>query len=159
MSKILRIALLMGACAVAFLFAGAHPHKLGKTDEGAEWLVWSPVQREIYVRGFIEGYWGGTGAACRLADDLFEVGQSNPIGKSPSGRCEVRVEQYTRIKSSDSGPDFGAYTAVITEFYSKHPEYQNIPKSYILSFLSDARFKTSDQLYQMALKGELRTKF
>ena len=55
-----------------------------------------------------------------------------------------------------SGPDFSAYADVITEFYTKHPEYQGIPFVDLMKSLSDRTYKTADQLYQMALKGELR---
>ena len=55
--------------------------------------------------------------------------------------------------------DADVYAIVLTDFYTKHPEYQNVPYSYLLSFLSDRQFKTADELYQMALKGQLRTHF
>ena len=45
---------------------------------------------------------------------------------------------------------------MITEFYTKHPEYQAIAFVNLLKSLSDRNYKTADQLYQMALKGELR---
>ncbi len=69
------------------------------------------------------------------------------------------MEEYTKIETTDSGPDLSAYTTVLTEFYTKHPAYQNIPTVYILSFLSNRNYKTADQLYQMAVKGEMRTHF
>jgi hypothetical protein len=116
-------------------------------------------ERNVYIRGFIEGFWRAWHDACRLADDLFEVGKRLRLGQEPSGRCEVRLENYSKIRILDSGPDFSTYTTVITEFYTKHPEYQNIPKAHILSYLTDRNFKTADELYQMALKGEMPTHF
>ena len=159
MSRMKGTLLLIGAC-VAILFVtdagAATPAELGG---GKEWLAWTPAERNVYVRGFIEGYWRGSQSACRLADDLFEVNKPHRVGQGPSGRCEARLEEYTKIETTDSGPDLSAYTTVLTEFYTKHPEYQNIPTVYILSFLSNRNYKTADQLYQMAVKGEMRTHF
>jgi hypothetical protein len=64
-----------------------------------------------------------------------------------------------KSQTTDSGLDFSAYTTVIREFYAKHPEYQNIPKSYLMSFLTNPNFKTADELYEMAVKGEMRIHF
>lgn len=144
--------------ALLILTGAAAGNPLGP-DEGKEWLAWTPAERNVYIHGFIEGYWRGTDAACMLTDELFEVGKPHRLGQTPSGRCEARIEEYTKIKTSDSGPDFSAYTTVITEFYTKHPEYQNIPKVYLLSFLTNRNYKTADQLYEMAVKGEMRTHF
>jgi len=94
-----------------------------------------------------------------LADDLFGVGKHHRVGEGPTARCQNRLQQYTKIKTLDSGVDFGAYTSVITDFYTKHPEYQNIPEAYLLSLLSDREYKSADQLYQMALKGAIDTHF
>jgi hypothetical protein len=66
------------------------------------------------------------------------------------------LEEYTKIKTTNSGLDFSAYTTIITEFYTKYPEYQNVAKAHLLYFLSDRNFKTADQLYQMAVKGKIR---
>ena len=67
------------------------------------------------------------------------------------------MEEYSKAKYTEtSGPDFSAYADVITEFYTKHPEYQAIAFVNLLKSLSDRNYKTADQLYQMALKGELR---
>jgi len=159
MSRMVGTFLLTGLCAVFLLGTGAAPTTRDKVDPGTEWLAWSAAEREVFVRGFIEGYWNGSGAACKLADDLSEVGEQHRVGEGPRARCENRLKQYTKIKTLDSGFDFGAYTSVITDFYSKHPEYKNIPESYLLSLLSDQDYKSADQLYQMALKGAISTHF
>ena len=159
MSRMVRIFFVIGAFMVPLFFNGAAPASREKVDAGTEWLAWSSTERELYVRGFIEGYWNGSLAACKLADDLFEVGIQHRVGEGPRARCENHLEHYTKIKTSDSGFNFSAYTSVITDFYTKHPEYHNIPESYLLSLLNDRNYKTADQLYQMALKGEISTHF
>ena len=66
------------------------------------------------------------------------------------------MEEYSKAKYTEtSGPDFSAYTDVITEFYTKHPEYKGIPFVDLMKSLGDHNYKTADQLYQMALNGEL----
>jgi hypothetical protein len=66
------------------------------------------------------------------------------------------MEEYSKAKYTEtSGLDVSAYTDAITEFYTKHPEYQGIPFVNLMKSLSDRNYKTADQLYQMALKGEL----
>jgi hypothetical protein len=69
------------------------------------------------------------------------------------------LENYTKLKLSDSGLDVSAYTSVLTEFYPKHPEYQNIQGGDLLSLLTDGRYQTAAQLYQMAVKREIDTNF
>lgn len=118
---------------------------------GQEWLSWSPTERSAFMNGFVTGYLRGTSAACNAADELFEANKPHSATDRPSERCRGRVDLYSK--------DSDAYTTVLTEFYTKHPEYQGIPSAYLLSFLSDSRYKTADQLYQMAIKGEMRTNF
>jgi hypothetical protein len=60
---------------------------------------------------------------------------------------------------TDSSLDFGAYTTVSTEFYEKHPGFRNIPKAYLMSFLTDQRYKTAGQLSAMVMKKEMHTQF
>ena len=131
-------------------------------DRGGEWLSWSPQQRSTYVDGFIGGYLHGSHRACEVADELFEVGKPHRLGDEhhpseiPSARCLARMEEYSKAKYRESsGPDFSAYADVITEFYTKHPEYEGIAFFDLMKCLGDHNYKTSDQLYQMALSGEL----
>ena len=131
------------------------PHDL---DRGGEWLAWSPAERSTFIDGFISGYRNGSNKACLATSDLFEVGKSHRLGDQPAARCSARLESYSKY-SYTGWADFTAYTTVITEFYTRHPEYRGIPFAYLLSFLSDRQYKTADQLYQMAVKGELRTEF
>src|SRR5271165_7576700 len=123
MPRMLKTLLVAGAFAVLLLSTGTARTTPDKVDPGTEWLAWSAAEREVYVRGFIFGYGNGSEAACKLADELFEVDKHHRVGESPRARCENRVNQYTKIKMLDSGFDFGAYTSVITEFYTKHPEF------------------------------------
>src|SRR6266403_101704 len=126
MSRMMKTLPVIGVCVVLLLLTGAAAGNPPAPDEGKDWLTWTPAERSVYVRGFIEGYWRGSDSACRLADELFEVGKPHRLGQTPRGRCEARLEEYTKIKTTDSGLDFSAYTTVITEFYTKHPVYQNI---------------------------------
>lgn len=133
-------------------------------DRGGEWLSWSPGERATFVNGFIAGYRQGSHGACEVAQELFgepgkmyRLGDEHHPSEMPSARCLARMEEYSKTKYTEaSGLDVSAYTDAITEFYTKHPEYQGIPFVNLMKSLSDRNYKTADQLYQMALKGELR---
>ena len=134
----------------------------GQIDRGGEWLSWSPEQRATYIDGFITGYLQGSHRACEVADELFEVGKPHRLGDEhhrseiPSARCRARMDEYSKAKYTETaGPDFSAYADVITEFYTKHPEYQGIPFVDLMKSLGDHNYKSADQLYQMALNGDL----
>jgi hypothetical protein len=133
-------------------------------DRGGEWLSWNPGQRATYVDGFISGYLQGSHSACEVAQELFgkpgkmyRLGYEHHPSEMPSARCLARMEEYSKARYTESsGMDESAYADVITEFYTKHPEYHGVPFVNLMKLLSDRNYKTADQLYQMALKGELR---
>jgi len=165
MAGAVRTILAAGTIAALLLGSGAASSSSEKPESGQEWMSWSPAERTIFIAGFIDGYLRGTHQACLAADNLFEVGKPHRLGDQdhpsdmPSARCLAEVDTYSKYKRVGSKVDFSSYTDVITEFYGKHPEYQSIPNTYLLRFLSDRQYKTADQLYQMALKGEIRTSF
>jgi hypothetical protein len=159
MSRMLRALALTEIFFALVLPAAAGVNNPTGIGAGKEWLGWTPSDRNSYVRGFIEGYWRGTNGACMLADELFEVGKSQQLGRGPSARCQASLETYTRIKTPDSAPDFTAYTTVITELYTKYPELQDIPVVFIMRFLTDQNFKTADQIFQIEAKREVPTHF
>jgi hypothetical protein len=153
----------IGILIVLTIIAVAAQVRPEQVNRGAEWLAWSPGERSTYVYGFISGYQEGTREACDTAERLFgdlktyNLGDEHHPSDMPSARCLALVEEYSNFKYTEAlGLDFTSYTNVITEFYTKHPEYQGIPFGNLLELLSDRNPKTADQLYQMALKGELR---
>ena len=67
------------------------------------------------------------------------------------------MEKYSKATFREGqGLDLRAYTDVVTDFYTNHPEYRGIPFFNLMKLLSDGNNKTADQIYQMALRGELR---
>ena len=132
-------------------------------DRGGEWLSWSPGERSTFVDGFIAGYRQGSHGACDVAQELFgepgkmyRLGDEHHSSEMPSAGCLARMEEYSKAKYTEaSGMDESAYTDVISEFYTKHPEYQGVPFVKLLSLLSDRNYKTADELYHMVLRGEL----
>jgi hypothetical protein len=164
MNRTVHAVLFVGTLVAMLPSLSAQVH-LKQTDleMGQQWLSWTSAQRNSYVYGFIDGYMKGTVDACLAADELFEVGQPHRLGDEhhptevPSGRCLARVDrEYSKGKLTESGMDTSAYTSVITEFYTKHPEYRRVPFSSLLLLLSDKKHKTAEELYAMALKGEIR---
>jgi hypothetical protein len=122
---------------------------------GLLWLSWSAAERENFVYGFIQGHGHGVVEACRGADDLFEKDKPHQLGHDdvpstfPSARCRARVAEYSNVKIDLSkGPDFSAYTTVITEFYTKHPEYRDTPISLLMESLAGTKGLTADDIYR-----------
>ena len=122
---------------------------------GLLWLSWSAAERENFVYGFIQGHGHGVVEACRGADDLFEKDKPHQLGHDdvprtfPSARCRARVAEYSNVKIDlAKGPDFRAYTTVITEFYTRHPEYRDTPISLLMDSLSGTKRLTADELYR-----------
>jgi hypothetical protein len=150
----------IGAATVLLIICMAAQVRTDRLDRGGEWLSWSPGKRATYVDGFITGYQVASHNACEVAEQLFgkpgkmyRLGDEHHSSEMPSARCLARTGTYSKVKFTDSGDlDFSAYTDVITEFYTKHPEYQGIPFASLLDSLG--KDKTADELYQMALKGE-----
>ena len=151
MTRITKVFALGGIFAVWMVITIAASSSSPQRGTGQEWVSWSPEQRDTFLDGFVTGYVMGTNRACDATNDLWEVGKAHRPGEDPSARCSARLELYSK--------DLKSYTTVLTQFYTEHPEYQNIPVVYLMRFLSDNQFKTADELYQMALKSDLRTIF
>jgi hypothetical protein len=122
---------------------------------GQQWLSWSSSERENFVYGYILGYTFGVSEACRAADGLFEKDQPHVFGYDdvpstfPSARCRASVAQYLDVKIDSSRvPDFSAYTTVITEFYTKHPEYRDSQIALLMEALVGTKGLTADDMYR-----------
>ena len=90
--------------------------------------------------------------ACAAVDDLFA--EQKPIHDpkdSVDQRCVRRTKSYSK--------DVDDYIGVLTDFYTKYPQFRNIPDLYLIQILTDDRYTTADGIYQMAVKGEIRTNF
>jgi hypothetical protein len=155
---------LLGIGVIVFLLTSCKAEKARPVQiaRGAEWLSWTPSEKNRYVYGFLDGFLLARMRACNAADELFEVGQPHRLGDEqhptdiPSGRCLASVDTYSRFNYTNSTVDFSAYAKPITEFYNKHPEYQGVPFPFLMEYLSDQKCSTADELFQMALKGKLR---
>jgi hypothetical protein len=122
---------------------------------GLQWLSWSLRERENFVYGYIQGYGHGMNEACLAADNLFEKDKPHVLGHDdvpstfPSDRCRTSVAHYSNVKVDLSkGPDFTAYTAVITEFYTKHAEYRDTPFALLMESLTGTKTLTADDIYK-----------
>jgi hypothetical protein len=151
------IILLLGLCACAAAQA-TQEQQLGR---GGEWLSWTPVQRNTYVYGLVDGYLMGFLRACYLADQLFETDKPHRLGDEhhptdmPSGRCIAHRGEFSKKSLDKEGHlDVSAYTDVITTFYKDHPSCRDFPFALLLQSLS-SKYETADRLYELALKGGL----
>ena len=152
------VVICLTAIATTPLIAGQVPSV--HPGSGDQWLSWSASERDIFVSGYIDGFYAGTSRVCTAADDLFETNQGRHPGDEthpsdfPSARCLAKRPTYSKAHGSPNGPiGLSAYTGVITDFYTKHPEYRRVPFDYLLMmWLNDRDFKTADQLFEMAKK-------
>lgn len=136
----------------AFMLVGnAAPGPPSEEGTGQQWLSWSTERRSTFIDGYLAGYVRGTRKACEKTNELFEVGKAHRLGNDPAARCLAHLPAYSK--------DSGVYTTVLTDFYTRYPEYKSVPFVYLIWFLSDDQHKTAEALYGMALKGTLRTDF
>lgn len=155
---LVKIALSVGLC-----LCGAAQVKTELHGRGREWLSWTPVQRRAYVYGFADGHMLGFSNACHLADQLFETDKPHRLGDErhptevPSGRCLAHRGEFQHIKFDGEGHFVGVneYADVITTFYEKHTTCRDFPFPFLLQALG-SKYVTADQLYNLALKGELK---
>jgi hypothetical protein len=122
---------------------------------GVQWLSWTPAERENFILGYIAGHSAGVEQACLEADRLFEQDKPHSFGHDdvpstfPSSRCRASVVEYSRVKVDLSkGSDFSPYTAAITEFYAKHPEYRDAPLTLLMESLASANTITANDIYR-----------
>jgi len=162
MTRTITAFLVGGSFAVLLLVNSRAQVRPETIERGGQWLSWSPKERSTYVSGFISGYLIGTSQLCKAADELFKVRDPRRVtdevipGNEASALCFENRGEYTRQLRGAGGIDVGVYADVITEFYTKHPEYHGVPFPFLMEFLSDGKSATADQLYQRALKGEIR---
>lgn len=131
---------------------------------GTQWIAWDEPQRDAFVAAYVDGYKSGTDDACMATDRSLDL-KKGPIPEHekdeivlPSGVCRASADDYSSCKAGASkGHVCSAYTRVITAFYTKHPEYQNIPYEYLMRYLTDKEHKSAEALYSMAKYGEMRT--
>ena len=146
--------LLIGVFSFLILNTGAAQTKTDPTPApSAEWwLSWSLEQRFLFVEAYLFGYGRGVTEACLAANNLFELDKLiYDLNEIVSARCFRHTKDYS--KESDH------YADVITEFYTKHVEYRNIPLTYMITLLIDGRYQTADELYQAAVKRKIQVDF
>lgn len=137
---------------------------LEQPGRGQEWLSWTAQQRTSYVYGLLDGYLTGFGDACSLADQLFDDGKAKRLGDEhgpgdfPSARCLVHRGKFAKAKTNDGVVDVSAYTDVVTELYRDHEDCRDLPFALALTSLGN-KYSTSEQLYEMARKGELGSRW
>jgi hypothetical protein len=149
---------------LGLVIAWSYPNPAAQvqTDPGAQWLSWSAGEKNSYVAGFIDGYLAGTTEVCKAADGFEKEGNISSRGdrlatnSSASAACFASGGDYSKQYSAKAEVDFGAYANIITEFYTKHPDYRAVSFRQLLLSLRDGACNSEGQLYQKALRGDLR---
>lgn len=152
MQKRNRPLLLVGALSLLALTGTIAQVSQSRPGRGQEWLSWSPDERSVFIGAYLQGYLMGKTDACIAAGELFE--QHKPVHdleETPDRRCFRHAKSYSRTSAD--------YASVITDFYLKHREYENIPVDYFMLLFTDDRYKTVGDIEQGIAKGEVRTIF
>ena len=133
-----------------------------QASPGGHWLSWTASEKNAYAGGFIDGYLTGTTEICQDAGHFLKGGNMHSSGDRPqtpssaSAACFASGGNYSRQYSGNAGVDFSIYANIITEFYTKHPEYRAVSFRKLLLSLRDGASNSEGQLYQKALRGDLR---
>ena len=116
--------------------------------DGKQWLAWQNSDREDFVVAYLSGHFFGVKEACDVHDDLAPTDELKH-----AVYCRAKAPRYSYKSDSNGNPDLSKYTNVLTTFYTDHPEYQIVPCSRLMEFLTDDQHKTADDLYKMAKAG------
>jgi hypothetical protein len=147
-----RIALVAGTLSLLVIIGALAQTPSLARGRGQEWLSWSSDERTVFVGAYLQGYLMGKTYACIAAGELF--GEHKPIrdlDQMPDRRCFRRAKGYSR-KADD-------YASVISSFYSKHPEYRDIPVDYFMLLFTSDQYRTVEDIEQGIRKEEVRTTF
>jgi hypothetical protein len=142
---------LIGMFAYFFAFGASEAQKnpFHSPPTGGRWLSWNVETRGDFVDSYLEGDLDAKIDACHAAYVLF-VPRGTPDGtgeNSLEGKCFRAVKSYTQTVDE--------YVSVITDFYTKYPQYRNFSALDLLRAISDGHYTTADGLNQMVLKGQL----
>lgn len=160
MSKMTRHLLTVTAIVVLPFVSTEAQVPADQIGRGGQWLSWSQKERITYVFGFIDGYYIGTSNLCEGADLLFKVRDPHRVPPHPDSQAQASILCFDSMGSyskglSGAGLDLSPYADIVTEFYTKHPEYSAVPFPELMLYLGDGKCDNADLLYQKALKGEL----
>jgi hypothetical protein len=122
---------------------------------GRQWLAWDSRQQENFVYGYIQGYRQGVNQACHVVDqrsgrgDTRTMGTRNVPATVPPPDCDASLGQYSMVGGNESaGPNFSAYTTLITEFYRKYPDSEDIPFTRLMEPLTGPTIPTVIELHR-----------
>ncbi len=135
-------------------------------NPGAQWLSLTSGERSNIISAYVQGYEDGMYRACSSAaklgdeDEAFFIQNGIRHQKISYERCRAGVAEYTNYGlQNGKGADCQIYADTLTEFYSRHAEYRDIPFSYLMEFLTSREHKSAQDLFVMAQTGAIRTKW
>jgi hypothetical protein len=128
-----------------FLAAGCH-RQTTWMNSGDRWRSWSPLQRETYVAGFINGHSIAVEQTCEALSDK---------GITPRDRCRDAGPRYSRMQLDGTVDGYAVpYTLAIDDFY-KHTECRSMPFETLLEHLNDREYKSGEDLYKLVHTGKI----
>jgi hypothetical protein len=107
--------------------------------EGSEWIKWTDQERQLFVAGYVAGYAGGAGDACRTFDLKFSGGNKwNGPEDNPLANCRRATPHFSR--------PLAFYVERLTQFYVDNKEYRKAPAYVLMNALADEREGTKEEL-------------
>jgi hypothetical protein len=84
---------------------------------GEQWLSRTQQARTDFVDAYLAGYLGGKSDACTAAAEILDGGKPvSDLREDVSQRCFQQAKSYSR--------EVGDYVSVLTEFYTKYPQFR-----------------------------------
>lgn len=121
-------------------------------NPGGQWRSWTASEKNGYVGGFIDGYLTGTTETCQATGHFLKGGNicsSDDRWETPlsaSAACFASGGNYCKQYSGKAGVEFSVYANIITEFYTKHPDYRAVSFRKLMLSLRDGACNSEGQL-------------
>jgi hypothetical protein len=109
------------------------------------WLKWDKSSRIAFVMGNLRGHWDGVGAGCGDANRAI---RSLPgiSGFTPEAAEEMWLDCGKNYKPSNRA--FESYEEVVTDFYTRYPEDQEIEIQDVVLLLAGDPKLTADDIHK-----------
>jgi len=133
--------------------AGAKESEAESTPSvtGRTWLKWDRSSRIAFIKGNLRGYWDGQAAGCGEAK-IVAMSLPSHTGMTEEASEQMRFRCANKLKLSDHS--FHSYEQVVTDFYSRYSELQQIEAQDLLQLLI---FDPEAKLTAKDLKGRIST--
>jgi len=99
---------------------------------GQTWLKWDGPSRLAFIKGNLRGYWDGQAAGCGEAK-IIAMSLPGVTGMTEDASEQMRFRCANKLKLSNRS--FHSYEQVVTAFYSRYSDLQEIEAQDLLQLL------------------------